>query len=378
MIQLKILILKVRKYVIMSFKVYLGAGLGLILTAIASCSTDVNINAPYETTAVVYGFIEPIEDTQYIKINRTYLGDGNNAEYAAINDSTMFTSVAGTVDKISNGIVQESYILQELWVDDVEDGIFYTDSQKVYYWIPTGGIDDEASYEINLDINEGEKTVSAITEVVGFVNFKQTFKNKVVNTNGVALANTSAVGQNVYNDLGIEWGAATNGKRYQVKLVFNYEEHTATDTVMRSISTTLGSIVGESSDVDFFQNYNGENFYLFVANRLQNDPNENNIIKRVAHGLEFHIVVADENLHTYMEVNEPASGIVSERPIFTNISNGYGLFASRNTTILDERNIAGDPIFLSLNSEKELVFGPHTQDLKFCSKYYTDPSVTCQ
>lgn len=369
----------VRKTIRMNLKVYLGVAVASIAAGMIGCSTDVDINAPYETTAVVYGFIEPIEDTQYVKINRTYLGEGNNAEYAAINDSTMFENVDGTVDKIVNGSVQDSYPLQELWVSNIEDGIFYTDSQKVFFWVPTGGIDDAATYQLNLDINEGEKTVSAETEVVGFVNFKQNFRNKVVNTNGVAFANTAAVGQNVYNDLGIEWGVATNGKRYQVKLVFNYEEHTATDVVMRSISTTLGSVVGETADIDFFQNYNGENFYAFVENRLKNDPNEANIIKRVAHGLEFHIVVADENLHTYMEVNEPASGIVNERPIFTNISNGYGLFASRNTTILSERNIAGDPIFLSLNSERELVFGPYTQDFKFCSKYFPlDPVIGCQ
>lgn len=363
---------------LMSLKVYLGITLGFALAGITSCSTDVDINAPYQTTAVVYGFVEPVADTQIVKVNRTYLGDGNNAEYAAINDSTMFNSVVGTVDKILNGTVQESYDLQELWVSNLDDGIFYTDSQLVYYWLPTSGIDADATYKLNLVINEGEKKVSAETGVVGFVDFKQTFKNKVINTNGVAFANTSSVGQSVYNDLAIEWGVATNGKRYQVKLVFNYEEHTATDTTMKSISTTLGSIVGQTSDVAFFQSYNGENFYSFIANRLADDPNESNIIKRVAHGVEFHIVVADENLHTYMEVNEPATGLVNERPIYTNITNGYGLFASRNTTVLSERNIAGDPIILSLNSEKELVFGPYTQEYKFCSKYYTDPLVICQ
>lgn len=362
----------------MRLRDYISAALVLSGALLASCDADFEINAPYEAKTVLYGFVEPIEDTQYVKINKTFLGDGNNAEYAAINDSTQFESVAGTVDMILNGTVMESYDIEEMYVDDLEDGIFYTDSQKVFYWVPTSPIDDEASYQINLDINEGEMTASAETDVVGFVNFKQTFRNKVINTNGVSFANTSAVGQNVYNDLGIEWGKAVNGKRYQVKLVFNYEEHTSSGITMKSISTTLGSIVGETSDNDFNQNYNGENFYAFVENRLEDDPNEANVEKRVAHGVEFHIVVADENLHTYMEVNEPASGIVNERPIYTNVTNGYGLFASRNTTILDERNINGDPIVLSLNSEKELVFGPYTQNLKFCSKYYTDPSVICQ
>lgn len=362
----------------MKTKLSLGIAAFVMGSAIVSCETDFEINAPYDTTPIVYGFVEPILDTQYVKINKTYLGDGNNAEYAAINDSTSYKSVTGVVEKIVNGAVQESYDLNEMYVSNLEEGIFYTDSQKVFYWVPTSGIDEDATYRISADINEGEKSISAETEVVGFVNFKQTFKNKLINSTGVSFANTSAVGQSVYNDLGIEWGAATNGKRYQVKLVFNYEEHTSTDITMRTISTTLGSVVGQSGDIDFSQVYNGENFYAFVANRLKNDPNEANIIKRVAHGLEFHVVVADENLHTYMEVNEPASGIVSERPIYTNVSNGYGLFASRNTTIIDEKNINGDPIILSLNSEKELVFGPYTQDYKFCSKYYTDPLVICQ
>lgn len=103
LIPLKILILKVRKHVIMSLKVLKGIGLSVVLAGMVSCSTDVDINAPYETTAVVYGFVEPVQDTQFVKINRTYLGDGNNAEYAAINDSTMFQNVSGTVYAYLNG-----------------------------------------------------------------------------------------------------------------------------------------------------------------------------------------------------------------------------------------------------------------------------------
>ena len=87
--------------------------------------------------------------------------------------------------------------------------------------------------------------------------------------------------------------------------------------------------------------------------------------------------MADENLHTYMEVNEPASGIVTERPVFTNINGGIGLFASRNVTVFKQIN-STTLIKLSLNSEKELVWGDYTKDYKFCSENYTDPAITCQ
>ena len=36
-----------------------------------------------------------------------------------------------------------------------------------------------------------------------------------------------------------------------------------------------------------------------------------------------------EDLYTYMAVNEPFEGIVQERPVFTNINNGIGLFSCR-------------------------------------------------
>ena len=195
---------------------------------------------------------------------------------------------------------------------------------------------------------------------------------------GVAFANTTAPGQSVYSDLGIEWGVGNNGKRYQVKMVFNFEEHYANSTfINRTISTSLGSQVAANNTSDFFQSYNGESFYNFIDSRLKNNPNESSVVKRVPIGVEFHIIMADENLHTYMEVNEPASGIVTERPVYTNINGGIGLFASRNTTIFDAVNTNNDPIQLSTNSQRELVYGPITSGYKFCIPGASDQLITC-
>ena len=45
--------------------------------------------------------------------------------------------------------------------------------------------------------------------------------------------------------------------------------------------------------------------------------------------MDFIIAVAADELNTYMEVNEPSNSIVQERPDYTNITNGIGLFSSR-------------------------------------------------
>jgi hypothetical protein len=41
--------------------------------------------------------------------------------------------------------------------------------------------------------------------------------------------------------------------------------------------------------------------------------------------------MGNEDLKSYIDVNSPSTGLVQERPIYSNVSNGIGLFASRGT-----------------------------------------------
>ena len=61
-----------------------------ILIIFSSCETDFELNAPYKTIPVVYGLLDQSLDTQFIKINKSFLGILNNANFAPINDCTQF------------------------------------------------------------------------------------------------------------------------------------------------------------------------------------------------------------------------------------------------------------------------------------------------
>ena len=69
-------------------------GWGVLATVVLSatlwnaCSTDVDLTAPYDSIPVVYGLLELESDTQWVKINRTWLGEGNQLEAAQIADSS--------------------------------------------------------------------------------------------------------------------------------------------------------------------------------------------------------------------------------------------------------------------------------------------------
>ena len=74
-------------------------------TCLSSCEEDFKITAPYKETTVIYGLIDPNSSTQYIRINKTYLGEGNLTEMAKQNDSINFkpTDLEVKLDHYQNG-----------------------------------------------------------------------------------------------------------------------------------------------------------------------------------------------------------------------------------------------------------------------------------
>ena len=69
----------------------------------------------------------------------------------------------------------------------------------------------------------------------------------------------------------------------------------------------------------------GDQFFQFLSNNL-----DNTTTKRFLN-LDLIMTIGTEDLQTYINVNKPFSGIVQERPVFSNIENGVGLFSSRFT-----------------------------------------------
>jgi hypothetical protein len=71
----------------------------------------------------------------------------------------------------------------------------------------------------------------------------------------------------------------------------------------------------------------GVKFFNFLSQNLS----ENNTVVRKFLHLDLVMTVGTEDLNTYIKVNEPITGIVQQRPQFTNINNGIGIFSSRYT-----------------------------------------------
>jgi hypothetical protein len=366
---------------------YLTVGF-LTVSFFSKCTTDVDLNAPYKAVPIVFGLVDQSVDTQFIKINKSFAGDGNNASYAAINDSVLFSNLSAQVEVLNNGNVIATYPLQEKWVNELENGIFYGDSQKVYYYVPVGGIDEDYEYRLSGSANEGDITFESTVTPVGKVTFTSTFRNTVTpilpvtnNSNsGIKFATANSSTNNQYLNVTPMWTTVANGKNYELSLHFYYFEHTASTIERKLLVWKFGSqtVVNTDGGSTMFQEITGDGFYQMIQSRLANDPDEASIIRRVPDRIEFVVTVADEDLNTFVEVNQPSLGIVTERPSFSNIDGGLGLFAARYTENF-KLGGAGQKLMLNKTSLEELIIGQYTSAFKFCSDepYHTGSSFDC-
>ncbi|MGB0349470.1 MAG: hypothetical protein ACPGD9_06270, partial [Schleiferiaceae bacterium] len=75
----------------------------------------------------------------------------------------------------------------------------------------------------------------------------------------------------------------------------------------------------------FLSELSYEAYYKFLYNNI--GPTED--LARIFKGIDVEIWAAADDYATYINVNQPSQGIVQEKPMFTNVDGGIGLFSSR-------------------------------------------------
>ena len=333
----------------------------------SSCSTDFELNAPYETIPVVYGLLDQSKDTQFVKINRSFLGYGNNVDYAAINDCTHFENVVAVLEEYNEfGNLIDHDTLKELMVGNLQPGIFYEDSQKVYYLeTDNDSLKEENTYHLKVSVPDKGLNFDAETDLIKgtWLNFKfQTIL--YLAGSGFKVADVDlATTEDGYLEQTLRWTTAERGKRYELMLRLHYTEvYNDLSEQEKYLEWNLGRQISVSSSggEEMFKDVSGSSFFNFVETQLQNYENEDQVMKRVLgmDAVEIILTAGNEDLNTYMQVNEPVTGIVTERPIFTNVNNGIGIFASKYSTKVST--------FLSDGSMLEICAGQKTSGFKFC------------
>jgi hypothetical protein len=141
----------------------------------------------------------------------------------------------------------------------------------------------------------------------------------------------------------IEWSSAKYGKRYEIVIRIKYKEVwlDSPDTVYKYVDWSMGTkkSVDDNGGEDMKVSYSNDGFYNLIGNEIpyEDAAMEENVKERYTNDVDFIIAVAAVDLNTYMEVNEPSNSIIQERPEYTNISNGTGIFSSRFKNIRSKK-----------------------------------------
>lgn len=309
----------------------------LVLLALSfllpSCEEDFDITAPYKDITVAYGLLDPGEDTAFVRINKAFLGDGNVLEMVQVADSSIYSNgLTATIEEWTNGSFLASHALDTMTIGNKEEGLFYNPYQLLYY----GVFDVNPDNHYKLKINVRDKEVTGDTYPVDDFNMSQpTAGSKFIQfRRGVPPNN-------------VEWESARNGRRYEVLIRFNFQElkFESTDTISRKVDWFLGTKKSQfvEGGEDMQAPYMGDSFYAILADSYGSgvpyaDPAEESQVKeRYTTSVEFIISVAGEELNTYIEVNEPSNSIIQEKPDYTNLTNGLGLFSSRFRKVRDKK-----------------------------------------
>jgi hypothetical protein len=323
----------------------------LVIVVLGSCNDKLDLTAPYKENTIVYAVLDADSTIQYVKINKAFLGDGNAFVYAQVPDSTEYTDdqLQAEVRAVKNGVTIATYALHDTVLPH-DPGIFAGPMHKLYYFntdaIGPVKLDSSATYRI--DITAKGNSVSAETPVVGWIKPTGAIYSQPLRLVSVGGGYATQI---------INWKSSVNGKRYEVSYRFHWDEVTPTDTMHRSFDQPLGTFVSNNTagNESMVAALDGESFFHTVALRVGNDPD---VIQRIFRGVDIIWAVAGNDLHTYLQLNSPISGIVEDRPSFTNVTNGYGLFTTRRFREISKS--------LDANSVPQLVQGQYTAGLLFC------------
>ena len=364
--------------------------LASFLLLLSSCETDFDVTGDWEEIPVVYGILDKEDATHYIRINKAFLGEEDAFRMAEENDSINFSNLTVRLIKATEeGVLLDSVELIETFTN-LEEGTFGDSGNAVQkLWATNYALEDNKIYHLKVINNFSGKIVTSQTPIVKKIGITAPSTHPTVK---VTFLNPT----NAYQNFVVKFNPSANAKIYETSISFYYRDidTVALDTTLYAMRWKQANYVADGNENSVIQiSIPGENFYSLLAStqtiykfdngtwvavsspddtpvikplpanykrligkgKLNNDGNQN-----TDDHIDIFVNAGAQELYDYIEINKPAaSGVLLDKPVYTNIENGLGIFSSRSThnSIPDKG--------LSPNSISQLKNGSYTSHLLF-------------
>lgn len=333
------------------------------LTLTLSCENDITVTDDWQDVTIVYSLLDPAADTNWVRVERGYLGTAPARQSFGIPDSLYYDSLVVYLLAYENGNMRDSLYLQR---DDTsrerDSGLFTSENFRLYR--TTEPISSDYTYELNVKkISSKFTDAKATTEIVGS-------GGGVFDGFTFIKPSTSSVTP-LFNGL-IETGESDNASIYQMYITLNYKEFDINTKLeeMKSIrflyNTLEGAAAQQGGKVNFDRPFNS--LYLLIASEIPVDETK----LRFFEDMEFEVYAGASSFQKYMALSKPTSGINQTKPEFPGIENGTGLFSSRTSIVLD--NI----VFANVTLEESFMTSGPLCDRRFAKVYGNGDTVICK
>ena len=283
-----------------------------VLLLVIGCDNELDVNADWKDVATVYGLLNPDNDTQWVRIGRTYLGDQGFAGGSQDPDSLYYKSIQVQLDELGPGgnVLSTTNLIKDETSRSLDSGFF---TQNGYHLYRTQmPINTSSRYRLTVLKPDSLQTVTAETEILSPFDITRPRNNSSVNFTAL-------------NGARFSWDPTPGGGIYQGIIRFHYREQDRSNkgvVVQKYLDYPLP--VKYESPVEIIYNIDYNTYFRFLSREIP----ETNDLNRFFDSIGFYVTAGTEEFATYIRVNQPSDGIAQDRPDYTNINNGIGIFAS--------------------------------------------------
>ncbi len=383
------------------FRSVLVASMAVASILSTGCSTDIDVIAPKRDVTIIYGLLEADQTRQFIRINKAFVGEDSAAALARQNGINEYSDAelnAFVHEMEVDGITktEKTWPLTKTTIYNKEDGSFNSDSNVIYYFDAT--LDVTKLYQLECVVNvegEDERKVTALTDILGApassgigieaVRLDEPrLSGNAGSTNGGSDRNKQEVlwvnGVDYAKSFEVEWSDVTGGHLYTSYCRLYYRDFNLTTGVatLDSVTLSIGSrnFEDEAGAKKIFPGISTQDFYSTIARRV--DDLDTTVVRNmqriVSDTVQFFVEVANKELTTYIEVNQPISGVVQDRPEYTNVNGGIGIWASRLVASTRTNSVHTSGRILDNKTMEELLYSNLVNSNDYTkSKSFTRP-----
>lgn len=332
------------------------------IALLSSCSTDLDVLAPYKDITSVYGILSQNDNIHFVRINKAFLGREDASVMAQVQDSSQYSINALEVrifeydDKNNQKRV---FLLKDTIVTNKESGEFYAPNQLVYFFRTDSNSRLNQDYSYLLEIKNklnGQTIYSSYDDKQNKplpVQMVNSFN--IINPMNNPAASISFYAVTKQSDYTVKWTSAKDGLMYDLYMNMHYivVNKSSNDSIRNVISWKFAKILGTDlkGTRELEYKITPDIFYDKVINEFVDKAYLKDNYFIVLDTLNFRWDVAGEDLATYIQVADPGTSIIQERPVFSNVrvqnSDGktdkaIGIFSTRYSQFIFERAINRD------------------------------------